>query len=248
MAWRYMNTGHRSGIENMNLDVLLADQVRNGAPPVLRLYGWNPHAISIGMNQRFEDFDPERLSDAGLDIVRPTGGMAILHANELTYSVSMPLGTLSLREAYRFINEALLHGLRLLGISAELSAASDNFRESYRNPGSVPCFSTSAKCEIQAQGKKLLGSAQRRYGSAVLQHGSLLLGPEHMDIAEYLSRSLLPSKSLMLEQLGERAVDAQSILGISVPFEEAADAIRRGFEAAHGIEFSAADVSYYVAA
>ncbi|HTK82362.1 MAG TPA: lipoate--protein ligase family protein [Bacteroidota bacterium] len=243
-----MNTGHRSGITNMNLDIRLANQVSEGALPVLRLYGWNPHAISIGMHQRFEDFDPAALSNAGLDIVRrPTGGMAILHANELTYSVAMPLGSLSLREAYRFINEALLQGLRMLGIPAELSASSEDFREAYRNAASIPCFSTSAKCEIQAQGKKLLGSAQRRYGNVVLQHGSLLLGPEHREITEYLSHSLQQSKSLMVQQLGARATDAESILGTSVPFEDAAAAVRRGFEAAHGIEFSPTDVSYYAA-
>ncbi len=237
MMWDFLNTGFHTGAFNMDLDQSLADKLLGGeGNPTLRLYGWNPPAISIGYNQSMDDFDMRKLREAGVDIVRrPTGGRAILHAHELTYSVVLKTGNRTLREIYRWINEALLRGLHVLGIDAQLVDASSSVDAMYRSPSSIPCFASSSKSEIQFKGRKLLGSAQRRYTDVVLQHGSFLLGPQHRRLMEFLSR---PPERQAEESLSARAIDAETILGRHVTFEEAAAAVKLGFERSPGIEFS----------
>jgi lipoate-protein ligase A len=237
MTWDFLNTGFHPGAFNMDLDRSLADRLLKGeGNPTLRVYAWDPPAISIGYNQSMDDFDTRKLREAGVDIVRrPTGGRAILHAHELTYSVVMKTENRTLREIYRLINEALLRGLCVLGIDARLVDATDSVEAMYRNPSSIPCFASSSKSEIQFNGRKLLGSAQRRYGDVVLQHGSLLLGPQHQRLMEFLSR---PPERQAEESLSARAIDAETILGRDVTFEEAAAAVKLGFERLPGVVFS----------
>jgi len=228
----------------MGYDVQLATELSLGiGSPTLRVYRWKPYAISIGMNQSIEDFDAETLAAAGIDIIRrPTGGRAILHADELTYSVAMPTLGRSLRDIYRYINEGLLSGLHLLGVHAELVTTSEDFRSFYQEPTSLTCFSSSAKCEIHYQGKKLVGSAQRRYGATVLQHGSVLLGPAHRNIIHFLSNTVKYSPVLLEQQLTNKTCDLQSILGRSISFEEVSDSIKQGFKQTCNIDFIDADI------
>jgi lipoate-protein ligase A len=243
MNWVFINTGHRPGAYNMALDEGLARAVQEGSGrPVLRVYGWNPPAISVGFNQPVEDFDPGLLSRAGIDLVRrPTGGRAILHINELTYSVATQCGEDGPRALYRFLNEGILQGLRSLGIRAELATRDDDFRTLYRDPASIPCFSTSARCEIVSGGRKLVGSAQRRFGRAILQHGSLLLGPEHRSIVDFLAARVREARPALTDALTARTVDAGTLLGRTVSFEEAASAVKKGFEEACGITFEVSE-------
>jgi lipoyl(octanoyl) transferase len=248
MIWRYLCDGFHSGAYNMQFDESLVHHIEEDASvPILRIYGWKPYAVSLGFNQLETDFDRGKLQSEGIDIVRrPTGGKAILHANELTYSVVTPLGTKGPREMYRFINEGLLRGLELLGIHAELTAKDDAFASFYKDPASVPCFASSAKSEIKYLGKKLVGSAQRRYGNFILQHGSLLLGPEHLMISKFLSSHILDYRESIEEQLLQSTVDAGSILGRSVGFDETAEFVKRGFEEALGIQFESISQPFYI--
>ena len=121
-------TGRRRGLFNMQFDEYLAVKLSSGiGVPTLRLYGWDPPAVSIGFNQDAGEFDEEKLRRSGIDLVRrPTGGRAILHANELTYSVVLAAGGRTPKEIYRFISEGLLAGVRALGIAAELVTATDS--------------------------------------------------------------------------------------------------------------------------
>lgn len=239
MKWQFIDTGLRPAAWNMAFDERLARQISDTDDcSVVRVYGWQPHAISVGRNQSMDDFDLGKIRQAGIDIVRrPTGGKAILHANELTYSVVTPCHDLSLKEIYRGIHGGLLEGLRFMGIRAELSSNETNFPELYRQPSAIPCFATSAKCEITYIGKKLIGSAQRRYNGNVLQHGSFPLDAGHLDIVRFLSPSIGASRSTLEEQLHNRTIDAQAILGRHISFCEAADCIRRGLESAWHIQF-----------
>ena len=239
MNWRFLDSGYGSGGINMRIDVSLADQMlTKSPPPILRLYGWRPAAISIGVNQEANDFDLHKLKQAGIDIVRrPTGGRAILHDNELTYSVVIPLQERSPRQVYRLINEGLLCGLQILGISAELTGQDDPFSSFYKDPASVPCFASSAKSEIKCNCKKLVGSAQRRYGNVILQHGSLLLGPEHLHITRYFAPHVSHSAVTIEKDLLNHTVDASSILGRAVTFKESVVAVKKGFEDSLGINF-----------
>lgn len=239
MIWKFINTGFHPGAYNMDFDEQLARQFNEGDKiPILRVYGWKPAAISLGFNQNSGDFDAEKTSSSGIDIVRrPTGGRAIFHAHELTYSVVIESTTEGPRTIYEFINRALLLGLRNLGITAQLSGTGEDFRKHYQSKTSIPCFSSSAKSEIQYQGRKLVGSAQRRFDRVILQHGSFLLGPQHRKIADFITD---PSKSiheLLEDALTSRTTEAETILGRPVPFDEAVVAIRKGFEEKLGIVF-----------
>jgi lipoyl(octanoyl) transferase len=173
--FRFLDTPPAPGAWNMAVDAALMESVRAGAPPVLRVYRWDPPCLSLGRNQPargFYDLDAIRVRGLGL-VRRPTGGRAVLHHRELTYSVVLPDRMLGgPRASYAVINRALAHGLRRLGVPAELQA-----RGAARAavPSLAPCFREPAAGEVVLGGRKLVGSAQFREKGVVLQHGSLLL-------------------------------------------------------------------------
>ncbi len=243
MTWNLMNSGFRTGAFNMAVDEQLALRLARGdGNPTLRIYAWRPYTLSVGFNQSGIEFDAIKLQQAGIDIVRrPTGGRAILHAHELTYSVVMNSPDKGPRDVYQTISSALLSGLRIMGIDACLTGNNDDFRKLYQNPSAIPCFSSSAKYEIQFDGKKLVGSAQRRYGRVVLQHGSLLLGTQHRSIVDFLSPEFNDSKETLKNDLETKTTEVETILGRTVSFEEATDSIIRGFEKTWNVSFAAID-------
>lgn len=251
MKWRFINTGYRRGKFNMEYDEFLASRlIEEAGVPTVRVYGWNPPAISLGYNQSEEDIDLQKCEDEGIDIVkRPTGGRAILHWNEITYSVVMFAESLSISEVYEKISRALVTGIRLMGVDAELEKSQPNFQSLYKDAASVPCFSSSAKYEIQYQNKKLVGSAQRRYSciggkEIVLQHGSILLGPEHRWLVDFLSEKNENVLKEIKHVLNEKTIDIKTILGKEVSFDEAAYYLKEGFEKEWKIQF-AQNISNY---
>ena len=159
----------------MAVDAALARSVGEGAPPALRFYRWNPPTLSLGRNQPARGrYDLDALCARGIGVVRrPTGGRAVLHDRELTYSVAVREGELGTpRECYAAINRALVAGLRRLGVAAQLQP-----RTGARAPvpSLAPCFKEPTEGEVVVGGRKLVGSAQRRERGVTLQHGSLLL-------------------------------------------------------------------------
>jgi lipoate-protein ligase A len=183
---RVIDDGPGPGAYHMRRDAALLAEHRPGDDPILRLYRWSPAAVSIGYNQREDDFDTAAVTAAGYDLVRrPTGGRAILHAAELTYCVvgSSPsdLFGATLNATYLRINVALLAFLSELGIVAEVSAGES--REQMRDK---ICFVSAGRHEIRVAGRKLIGSAQRRTAGSFLQHGSILTGPDHAGLAALL--------------------------------------------------------------
>jgi lipoate-protein ligase A len=158
----------------MAVDAALVASVRGGGLPTLRLYTWSPRCLSLGRNQPARDVYPrEALARAGIEVVRrPTGGRAVLHDAELTYSAAFPARLLdSPRAAYCRINEVLAAGLCALGAEARLhTGAAGDLSLSVR-----PCFADPAPGEIAAGGRKVVGSAQARVNGVVLQHGSIVL-------------------------------------------------------------------------
>src|SRR5688500_8057100 len=158
----------------MAIDHALFESVQNGAPPTLRFYRWDPPCLSLGRNQPARVAMSE-LRQRGLDLVRrPTGGLAVLHDRELTYSVCVRVDQLgSPRAAYAVINRALLGGLVRFGVPAE-SAGENTSAAAFRRAGS--CFAGTAPGEVGVRGRKLIGSAQRCERRTILQHGSILLG------------------------------------------------------------------------
>jgi lipoate-protein ligase A len=189
-----------------------------------------------------DDIRIDKVQSDGIDIVRrPTGGRAVLHATELTYSVVMPAEGRSVSEIYRIISRGLVAGVRRLGVNAAIENGNPSASALYRG---AACFVSAARFEVKVDGKKIVGSAQRRYAGVngeevVLQHGSLLLGCEHRSITKYL---VLPEteREHLTAELHERSTDLETILGQPVSFDEAALAIQSGFEEAWGVAFGIA--------
>ncbi|MDE3057369.1 MAG: lipoate--protein ligase family protein [Bacteroidota bacterium] len=247
--WQFINSGWCSGEYNMQFDVALATNLlEKGGMPVLRVYGWEPYAISLGYHQRRHDFDETKCRDMGIDIVRrPTGGRAILHADELTYCVVMESERKNISESYREISRALERGLRILGADVEYVSSQPNFSSLYRQQTSLPCFTSSARYEIRHNGKKLVGSAQRRYSSngreVILQHGSILLGSAHRRLSELLKVESLEIQAIIEHELESKTTDLSEVLGRTVTFEETAYAVKTGFESEWEIGFIESEVA-----
>src|SRR5215207_4204233 len=173
-SWRLLVTPPATGPENMALDEALMDRARETAEWTLRVYSWSAPTISLGRNQSaYQLYDLERIHARGLAVVRrPTGGRAILHDREITYSVTAPLaGAGDLRESYERITRLLVAGLRLLGADASVATATQRASP----PGVAPCFDEPSSGELTLGGRKLAGSAQWRSDDALLQHGSILV-------------------------------------------------------------------------
>lgn len=172
----------------MAVDETLMESVRERGAPVLRFYRWAPAALSLGRNQPARgEYDREAIAADGVEIVRrPTGGRAVLHDRELTYSVCTPDRLLGPpRASYAAINRALVAGLRRLGVRVLLQPRSGRRAAA---PSLAPCFREPAEGEVVAAGRKLVGSAQYRLDRVMLQHGSLLLHDDQRRVASYLLR------------------------------------------------------------
>lgn len=224
----------------MAVDEAIMTSVAAGtSPPTLRLYAWTPACLSIGYGQSWTDADAGALQQRGWHIVRrPTGGRAILHIDELTYSLSLPqdhpLAAGRIVESYRRISAGLLAGLNHLGIRTRAEKQADDVR----TEGPV-CFVTPSHYEITTRdGRKLIGSAQTRRRGVVLQHGSL---PLSGDIARICDALAYPSPSARLIARGQvrarAATLADALDGTLVDWQTAADALVLGFMQAFGAEF-----------
>lgn len=245
---RFLDCGPARGAWNMAVDEVLLDNCRShlasGGPPgeapfTFRLYAWSPAALTLGRNQSARrDVFIERLSKEGIDLCRRlTGGRAVLHDREITYSVvgSEALLGDTIEESYRRISEGLAAGLGRLGISAEFAPPSGG---AYASQPS--CFATTSVWEISIGGRKVAGSAQCREGRAILQHGSILLDSPEDRLASLLrARSSGESQARETSQVREtsqadHAAGLCEVLGREVSYREAALALRGGMEETFG--------------
>ena len=175
LTWRVLVDPPSSGPRNMAVDHALAACSSSGEA-VLRIYGWRCPTISLGRNEPARGrYDPAAGHGVGVEFVRrPTGGRAVLHDRELTYAAVLPCPTrLGFRGTYGLINRGLVEALSSLGVPAAMAEG----RSMPLPPDSGPCFDEPAPGEVTVAGRKLVGSAQARLEGALLQHGSLLLGP-----------------------------------------------------------------------
>jgi len=187
--WLLKTDPKLSGKENMAIDAeLLRKAVKPDFTPVLRFFDWERPTITIGYCQKRSDLDFDRMGEKAIDFaVRPTGGRAVLHWNEFTYSITIPAGhpicEMSVLDSYRLISSAFVAGFEMLGIGAELARgeAGGNRQSS--------CFSSTSRYEVVVGGKKLVGSAQRRKNGAILQQGSIPIGPEYLELDKFLKKS-----------------------------------------------------------
>lgn len=247
-VWRWIETGPAGGAFHMAVDQALLENVGKIEKPVIRVYSWKPACISLGANQNAECIDLASCRHHGIEVVRrPTGGRAVLHDREVTYSAVFPEGTdtflHSLSEIYDLINRALLKGLRGMGITAELEKRSLDIRNHYQSSLSASCFSASAKYEIIARGGKLVGSAQRRLASGVLQHGSILLGRGHFSLADFLANMEPKNKEAMHRLLQDKSTTLEDALNRPVRFREVAAAVKRGITETLHIKFEKSELT-----
>lgn len=240
----------------MAVDEAILESAGSGlVPTTLRLYAWEPACLSLGMAQPYSDVNHPALAERGWHLVRrPTGGRAILHTGELTYSICGPQTepTLSggVLESYRVISAALLEALRQLGVEAVSNEKPDTGMNSPHGEQSDArkeidpvCFTEPSNYEITAIGKKLIGSAQARRGNAVLQHGSLPLTGDLRRIVQVLNYTDDTARQSAARRITERATTVEQLLGKNVSWQEAALAMRSAFEKILGLELEVGDLS-----
>lgn len=235
-----------SGALNMAMDESILEAVSAGAaPPTLRLYAWSPPCLSLGYAQPFSDVDQERVAQRGWTIVRrPTGGRAILHTDELTYSVIAPIDHPDLAggvmASYQRLSFGLFQGLKQLGLEVAIAPEAKLSAAERSNP---VCFEVPSAYEIEVLSRKLIGSAQVRRVKGVLQHGTLPLTGDIARICDVLDFPDEESRQRAKASVRVRAATVSDLLGQEADWEQAARALIAGFEQALGWDLNRAEIS-----
>ncbi len=250
MEWRLIKDSYHTGFMNMAIDEAIMVAHREGlVPPTIRFYQWSPPAVSLGYFQDLKkEIDVDACQDMGIDIVRrPTGGKAVLHDQELTYSFIIrenhPLVNDTILETYKKISRGIIRGLSYLGVKAELVPLRDKLEN---NPLSKIdkakihhldiksiCFSVPSQYEVQVEGKKIVGSAQVRKSGVVLQHGSLLIKLEKDKLFSVFKFSSVQIRERIKSRF--KATSLEEILKKEVSFLELSGILPRGFEEEFGV-------------
>jgi lipoate-protein ligase A len=222
--WRLLLSPADDGARNMALDEALMSRARETGEFTLRVYSWAAPTLSLGRNQSARRvYDLERIRARGLRVVRrPTGGRAILHHREITYSVTAPAADAGdLRESYDRINRVLVAGLRRLGVQPEIAAPAGRAPA----PGPAPCFDAPSAGELVLGGRKLAGSAQWRSEGALLQHGSILVEDDQSTLAELtLDRQRpVPAPATLADALGRTPTPADVADALAAAVREIED-------------------------
>lgn len=243
--WRLLITPPARGAWNMALDESILEHVGRGESiPTFRLYAWEPACLSLGHAQPFADVDVSRLKERGWEVVRRiTGGRAILHTDELTYSIIAPSNEPSVEgsvlESYHRIAQALLGAVQSLEIPVEAKEGKASESETL-NP---VCFEVPSTYEITVAGKKLIGSAQARKKEGLLQHGSFPLTGDLTRICQALVFENESARENAASRLLERATTVETALGREISWEAAALAFVLAFEAQLGLSFERGELS-----
>jgi len=233
-AYRLIRLARADGATHMALDEAIWRAVGEGdAPPTLRLYVWRPPCLSLGRHQPLAHVSQEAIRIHGYHLVRrPTGGRAILHTDELTYSFIAPqvdprVSGPVLHSCHK-ISQGLLAALARLG----LGRGTAHQRPANGQEASAVCFESPADFEITVDGRKLIGSAQARGDGAVLQHGTL---PLCGDLARICALLAVPCDP---QHVHARATTLEQALQRPVSEQEAADAVAQGFAQALNLELN----------
>ncbi len=233
--WIIEEDFERAGAHLMERDEWLArERLGNSAlPSVLRLYSWQPAAVSIGYQQRIESIDLDACRKRGIDVVRrPTGGRAVLHKNEITYAVITRASPADgLYAVHNRIVNALVLSVSSLPSLAKITApmlVTPRSGTGQKTTLPIACFASAARHEVTWREKKVIGSAQRRFGEVVLQHGSILLTEDHLLLPDLLA---LPEydRQKMRAMLERETATLADVFGRTITIEECATAIRENF-------------------
>ncbi len=247
--WRFLHTGAGDAAYNMAVDEALLLAVSKGdSLPIVRFYRWLPAAMSIGCFQKsISEINLAALREHGYGFVRrPTGGRAVFHDSELTYSIivseqdeQIPR---TVNEAYRVLSEGLLFGFRKIGLNAEMI----HLHEKSQHPSdqqlrTAACFDAPSWYELVVEGKKIAGSAQTRQKGVLLQHGSILL---ELDIHKYLQMLVVDerlSRDRLAKKLTNNAVainDLRRLKGLpTLQISDIEEPFKQGLREALGIDW-----------
>lgn len=247
--WRVIfESEFTTGKRNMAIDGAILEAVSQGVqPPTLRLYGWSPMCLSLGYGQRMREVDINGLEQNGWQLVRrPTGGKAILHGDELTYSVSLPiehaLAHGDVIESYRRISRGLLQALQYIGLSPKSEHQGDGLRDKTKGP---VCFEVPSHYEITVNERKLIGSAQVRRKEGILQHGTIPLYGDVGRICETLAFETVEERNTQKEKVRSRAVTLADVMDNPPSWEQAALAVERGFCAEFDLQMARGNLSMW---
>lgn len=217
---RLIDTGYKDAFTNMAIDEAILTMVSKGKVlATLRLFGWKPAAISIGYFQNMQkEVDLEKCNKLGIDAVRRiTGGGAVFHDKEITYSISIPEKDVpkDIMQSYDLICRAIIKGLKHLGIDAKYAPLND----------------------IAVNGKKISGNAQTRRNGVCLQHGTILID---VDVDKMFSLLKVPDEKIkdkMIANVKERVTSVNKETGKNFDYNELAIALRKGFEEQFNVKF-----------
>ena len=243
-SWRVLLPIDGAGAFHMAADIALAEAIRAGrSGPVLRFYRWTPACVTLGRFQPAEgNVRLENCARLGIDVVkRPTGGRAILHAHEVTFSIliaeqALPEAGASIMESYRLLGGALVDGLRRLGLPAELvdhhGKARGGDPSSLAATGNPACFAAKARCDLMVRDRKIIGCAQARKGGIILQQNSLPLSIDFPLWDEVFYRADWQAVA------DEGAIDLWTAAGRQIPYDEVVAAICEGMEGVLGADLT----------
>jgi lipoate-protein ligase A len=233
-----------SGSRNMAIDYFLSENCRQDDLPVLRFYGWKPYCISLGFHQKWDLIDFDAIRRDGIEVVkRPTGGRAIFHAEELTYCIVSPGSALHHKDLYYFFHTVLADALRGMDYQVDLKTDNEKLGKITHQPNDFPCFTRSAQTEIQYNGKKLIGSAQKIYEGSILQHGSLLIGKNHQNLTRYLNVST-EEKKVIEKDIRDKTICLHEIKKEHISQEKIIKSILNQLELVRGISVNSRSLTY----
>jgi lipoate-protein ligase A len=227
-----LDTGIRHAAWNMAIDEALLEGADAAKTPILRFYQWENPTLSLGYFQSINDVNLTECERLKVDwIRRPTGGRAVLHDDELTYSVVGPIEHFAtgVESSYEMLSEALIFGLQELGLQPELTRRDTN--NSHKNP---VCFAAPVYAELTIHGKKVIGSAQMRTKHTLLQHGSIPLTIDYEKLRKVFK---VTSADGAMDMMKEKASGIADFLTRPLAMEQVKRAVRRGFERRFGTNF-----------
>ncbi|OGJ50108.1 lipoate--protein ligase [Candidatus Peregrinibacteria bacterium RIFOXYB2_FULL_32_7] len=214
MNFRLLQTGFRSAFFNMALDEVLVAEISAGkSDPCLRFYGWEPQAISIGYFQSLlSEVDEEKCKNLGIDIVRrQTGGGAVFHADEITYSIHIPMNLnivpLRILDSYQKICDGIINGLKELNIEANFAPLND----------------------IITGGQKISGNAQTRKQGIILQHGTIIKSVDVDKMFELLKVPDEKMKGKLISDIKQRVTSVDKHTNQKFSFQDVIKALIKGF-------------------
>lgn len=221
---KYIDYKLLSGVENMEFDYSIFKNAVESSThePILRFYGWNPACVTLGRNQTESTINKAYCSNNNIDITRRiTGGRALLHQDELTYSFVCPISFLeneSVKKSYEIISKSLIIGFENLGIKVEFGNKKPDTKHNY-------CMLLSTGADLNYNGKKIVGSAQYRANGYLLQHGSILFTINNTHI-----------KNIFNEDVEDKFVTLSEIMP-DISKKDLVENLRIGFEKNFNVKF-----------